>query len=1195
MDPFSYYGPQAGIDVLLHNEPIVVLPGTYQDEVFNSFDYVFTPYDILVERGMNFHKVLLSHYDFPMDKDYSRPIDLKYARPISQRKAAICMINGNKASRISGEIYSKRLEIAAWFASNSSVEFDVYGRPPFPLPNYIGTLSPYWKKFAVLGQYCFSLAFENIYHPVWSRGYFSERMTDCFMCGTVPIYYGCYNIEHVIPSGCFIDFRKFSQFAELENYIRNITEREYRIYIENIKDWVNDGNLSRWSFHRTYDKLLALVDSNISEDQLDQENWNPGLNARHSKMKMVCRSSAPNWNWEELASFVPSEKIMNGEFRSHRKLSAPDAISNRVVNSTHAGAPEKFAACPVTNTTTDRTPDTVGEFWRLARHAFDAGQSGLAEKFCRRVLEIIPAHEEARLLLENALSVQKWFKDSGDSTLRLEYSLNQQSTVFDVGGYKGAWSEKIIQKYNPYIYIFEPIPQFYAEIREKFKNNPKVLVYNFGLYDKNKSDKISLNGDGSSLYGKSREEIEIDLIDIQDFIRKKNIQRIDLIKINIEGAEYPLLRRMIDQGILKICRDIQIQFHAFFPDARKLRDKIRGELSLTHSNTYNYPFVWENWRHKNWIPVPITNSAKEPRSNIVAVIFSKDRAMQLDAAMNSLKHRCKDFNQIDVKVLYCTSDSDYQKQYLQLQKENRQIDFTVEKNFKHDLLSILGSYDYVLFLVDDNLFFKEFYSADIIGALRNNLDAIGFSLRLGRNTTYCYMLSSPQNLPDFQSLEKNILKFDWTHSEYDYGYPLEVSSSVYRVYDLLPVLKRIDFSNPNTLEYMLDQHKHLFRELAGQLLCFANSVTFCNPINIVQTAWQNRVSNNKNYSAKSLAAKFDQGYRLDLKKYSGFVPNSCHQEVALTFTIPDKSLFAGSISSQGKIEIVQDLTSIIILNFNADNHIKICINSILENTAGRYEIIVVDNASTDGSLDFLRSLPNILLVENKTNIGCPPARAQAMALAKGGYVVFLDNDTVVTPGWLTKFQQYFKMDPQLGLLGPRSNFVSGPQIVPNADYKNDAELRNFAQSLADKNRGQISLTDRLVGFCLAIRRDVIDRIGSIDPQFGKFGFEDKDYTWRAIIAGFHAAIANDVFIHHTGGPQLYGDSQYNKKLMEAWEIFKIKWDLPSDLAYGSGFKVAPILSRPFDSFVHYIPIPDVSTVNPLVFRSEKISKIPNTG
>lgn len=123
-------------------------------------------------------------------------------------------------------------------------------------------------------------------------------------------------------------------------------------------------------------------------------------------------------------------------------------------------------------------------------------------------------------------------------------------------------------------------------------------MYNYGILDKTETKKISLDKNGSSIYKNGKNNLEIKVIDILEWWEKENIQKIDLIKINIEGGEYSLLKRMIDTGLVKKCENIQVQFHKFIPNAIELRTEIRTLLSKTHTLTYDYPFVWENWQIK---------------------------------------------------------------------------------------------------------------------------------------------------------------------------------------------------------------------------------------------------------------------------------------------------------------------------------------------------------------------------------------------------------------------------------------------------------------------------------------------------------------------------------------------------------------------------------------------------------------------
>ncbi|KKT37078.1 MAG: Methyltransferase FkbM family [Parcubacteria group bacterium GW2011_GWA1_44_13] len=196
--------------------------------------------------------------------------------------------------------------------------------------------------------------------------------------------------------------------------------------------------------------------------------------------------------------------------------------------------------------------------------------------------------------------VAMWYVVDGDNTLRLNYDLSEDSVVFDVGGYEGGWSEKVFCKYGSNIHIFEPVNKFYKEIKEKFAKNSKVHVYNFGLGSKNEEAVFNIDGNSSSGFAGVKGSTEKVLINsIIDFIENNNIKSVDLMKINIEGAEYDLLEKLIETGWISKIGNIQVQFHDFIPNAYDRMIKIQDKLKLTHELTYHYEFVWENWKLKS--------------------------------------------------------------------------------------------------------------------------------------------------------------------------------------------------------------------------------------------------------------------------------------------------------------------------------------------------------------------------------------------------------------------------------------------------------------------------------------------------------------------------------------------------------------------------------------------------------------------
>ena len=301
---------------------------------------------------------------------------------------------------------------------------------------------------------------------------------------------------------------------------------------------------------------------------------------------------------------------------------------------------------------------------------------------------------------------------------------------------------------------------------------------------------------------------------------------------------------------------------------------------------------------------------------ILGLVFSKDRAMQLDAVLASFFIHVKDAREIRMTVLYKTSTAKHQAQYELLAKEYAgRVDFVPEIDFRRQVIDLListlssvklqswyrfgqkigfalprGNFQsgdlsegHVLFLVDDNIFVRSVDIKKMTGALDANPEALGFSLRLGRNTTYCYSMNTPQALPDFDLLLEGILKFNWTTSEGDFAYPLEVSSSIYSVKVMLDLLRGLKFNNPNTLEAQISKRRSRYKRRRPALLCNESSSAFCIPINRVQNTYPNRTGQNEELSSQRLAEMFAQGFRIDIEAFSGFVPNACHQEVGLKF------------------------------------------------------------------------------------------------------------------------------------------------------------------------------------------------------------------------------------------------------------------------------------------------------------------------
>lgn len=194
--------------------------------------------------------------------------------------------------------------------------------------------------------------------------------------------------------------------------------------------------------------------------------------------------------------------------------------------------------------------------------------------------------------------VRPWFADRGDDTLRQQYDLDATSLVIDAGGYRGQWTSDIVARYRCKVIVFEPIPAFADRIRERFRGNPNVVVETAGLAATDGQASIAVDADASSACRDGGRRETITLVAIDRYLREQKIAHVDLIKINIEGGEYDLLEHVLASGMIGTFRDLQIQFHDFVPQAAERMKAIQDKLTQTHRLTYQYPFIWENWRRR---------------------------------------------------------------------------------------------------------------------------------------------------------------------------------------------------------------------------------------------------------------------------------------------------------------------------------------------------------------------------------------------------------------------------------------------------------------------------------------------------------------------------------------------------------------------------------------------------------------------
>jgi glycosyltransferase involved in cell wall biosynthesis len=310
--------------------------------------------------------------------------------------------------------------------------------------------------------------------------------------------------------------------------------------------------------------------------------------------------------------------------------------------------------------------------------------------------------------------------------------------------------------------------------------------------------------------------------------------------------------------------------------------------------------------------------------------------------------------------------------------------------------------------------------------------------------------------------------------------------------------------------------------------------------------------------------------------------------------------------------------SVIIPCWNQLEFTRQCVRALLRHTRPPWELIVVNNGSTDGTGDYLAGLQDaspvpVTVVANSINRGFPGAINQGLSEARGEYLVLMNNDVVVTDGWLDQLVALTGVRPErpqveqlparcppppapplqggeicgsvsgregmacVGLAGPMSNYAAPPQLVDDVPYHDMHEMHAFARTWRDEHRGKWFTVPKLSGFCLLIKRAVYDKIGGLDERFGLGFFDDDDLAERARRAGFELAVARDLFVHHFGSRTFVGNDVDAEGLLdENARRFAAKWGLAE--TRGRRVSLRPFgASTPTNGEVGHVPPTDLQS------------------
>ena len=212
------------------------------------------------------------------------------------------------------------------------------------------------------------------------------------------------------------------------------------------------------------------------------------------------------------------------------------------------------------------------------------------------------------------------------------------------------------------------------------------------------------------------------------------------------------------------------------------------------------------------------------------------------------------------------------------------------------------------------------------------------------------------------------------------------------------------------------------------------------------------------------------------------------------------------------------ICDIIIITWNGLKYTKKCIDSIKKNTKDiNYRLVFVDNNSTDGTIEFLEKISNSIIIKNNKNLGFAKAMNLGFSKISAKYTVWLNNDTIVTPNWLSKMINYLEKNEKFGAIGPVSNGTGIIQKVDGLDSDDYEDIEKMAHLLNEKFKNQVIEYHRIAGFCILMRSNLINIVGKIDETFNHGGYDDDDYCKRIRDNGYKIFIARDVFVYHKSG------------------------------------------------------------------------------
>jgi FkbM family methyltransferase len=447
------------------------------------------------------------------------------------------------------------------------------------------------------------------------------------------------------------------------------------------------------------------------------------------------------------------------------------------------------------------------------------------------------------------------------------------------------------------------------------------------------------------------------------------------------------------------------------------------------------------------------------------VIFSKDRACQLELLLRSLKRFVAGWEELNVSVIHTWSEDAFGAGYAIAREAHPEIEWVSERDsaagFRALTLGQLGRSEYTAFLVDDNVFKAPFsLDAPQLRALAQDPELLCLSWRMAPRMNYCYALDTLTTIPAFT----DGTVWRWPEAQGDWGYPMSVDGHVFRTAQLLPLIGRLPFHNPNSFEAALAANPLPL----PKAICLPDAPIVNLPVNRVQDTALNR---HGDVAAAWLNERFLAGDRLAVETVIGVANPGPHHEVSLRW----EGEPAPAVDPDPRV-------SVVIPCFNLGAHLEEAVRSVLAQDMTDLEVVVVDDGSTDASAaiaDALAAHDPRVRVMHTPNSGHPAySRNTGIAAAHAPYVLCLDADDRLD-------------DPRF--VGALANALDvRPQAVVAFGDQQDFDGSTTLHGLPDWDFAALTRANRL-STCSMFRRAAWDDVDGFAP----IGYEDWEF-WIAL-------------------------------------------------------------------------------------------------